>query len=427
MKKLNKVIALVLCAVMLLSCAAFAAPEEPQGTYKEYTALGDSVVRGWGCNENYGHFGETEGDGCMDAFYPEIAADMLGIAEENRHFITLPGCRTKDAYYMLTGDTSLADEFTKSYQVFERLESMLKTTGNENYIRDSIKSSDMISIQVGSNDISVNVALKSGLFAAEEELSTTDAVAKIVKALWDSYGDFIKYFNLVLNEIESIKGDDPDYKVFIVGTYNPLMNCPLDDDMFLPVGTAIATLTALENEFMKHFAEEHEHAVFVDVSNTETHPIAEELSIMNFIKNINNMNYYTHPTEAGYNYIARQLVNAAVNGNDSYNIRIDLGAEKQVVSVTVNNRPVWGYSYEDHVLTIPYYNAGAVNVNVVTKESSGTIGAYSYQLVYSEAAGYTPYEIVGTVNFVNKTLTALRSVLTRCFSLLQSIFSAFTK
>lgn len=418
MKKLSRTIALILCAAMLLSVAVFADSGEVK-QYSEYTALGDSVVRGWGCNDNYGHFGENEGDGCMDAYYPELVAEGLGIAEENCHFITLPGCRTKDAYYMLTGDKSLADAFTESYKVFERLESMIATTGNDNYIRDSIKSSDLITIQVGSNDISVNVALKTGLFTGG---STDGVVGKIVNALWESYADFIKYYSLLLDEIASIKGDDKDYTIMIVGTYNPFMNCPLDDDMFLPVGSAIATLTVLENEFMQKFADSHENVVFVDVSNTETHPIAEELSIMNFIANIDNMNYYTHPTEAGYKYIARQIIDAAAQTHDPYDIRIDMGAEKKILSVKVDGAAVRNYSYEDHALTIAYDDANARSVTVSTVESSGKIGTYVYQLVYTDGEGYTPYLMTGTVDIVNKSIIAIKSVFARAWAFIESIF-----
>ncbi|MBQ7596285.1 MAG: hypothetical protein IJU45_06445, partial [Clostridia bacterium] len=126
-----------------------------------------------------------------------------------------------------------------------------------------------------------------------------------------------KYFDYWKNAypllLDFIKENNPDAKVVLVGTMNPIKNATLNDDVALPIGNAINIIMDLMNAYTRQCALKYGY-MFVDISDVETPSVATQMSIGQILSISDPIEYalIAHPTPKGYEQIANKII-AAVN------------------------------------------------------------------------------------------------------------------
>ena len=352
MKRSFKILALVLAALMavsVFSVAAFAedAPEDPYAALKEgigYLAIGDSFTRGYGAgdnwhdqiylNDSYGNFECRNVDGS----YPNRVAEAFGlyapadIRDTDAKLWPLAHDAVSTAYVLdLLGldDGFRDDEFTyQDGSMIRRYQTDLQYFGDpESYtldgqarygqtgeimsVRDMIKNASLITLGVGQTDV-IYKAQIFGLSLNVLDLSDTASlpagVANIVKLLY-KYFDYWK--DAYPQLLDYIKENNPDAKVVLVGTLNPIKNATITDDVAIPIGNAINFIMDSMNAYTRMCALKYGY-MYVDISDVETPSAATQMSIGHILSIEDSIEYalIAHPTQKGYKQIADRIIAA---------------------------------------------------------------------------------------------------------------------
>lgn len=330
MKQTRRFLSVILALMMLVSVMVVpvAAADVDYGI-QYYVALGDSIAHGMnaevpalkislgidpetGEEITYPTFGTTA-DG-----YPSRVADALEL-ENGDGFLSwaLPGMRTKDILYMLTEKGDYSSDLYVS-MILQDYNGIRPT------VRQNLADADLITLNVGMNDILVGplvvamyeIALEQQAQAEEQaeaqamvdaaedaespEMSLSGSLNSLNASQSDGTLDFVKRFlkhsaagavafrqNLpqILAELRTI---NPDAQIEIVGVYNALREFPMDnealkdlpkllDGMFVEMNLYIAACCARYN------------CTYVDVMNVE-------------------IDGSFHPTVAGYQDMADRIV-----------------------------------------------------------------------------------------------------------------------
>ena len=347
MKKLSKIIALLLAVLMtasLLSVAA-AAADDPYAKRKEgigYLAIGDSFTRGYGAgdnwqeqiylNDSYGNF-ECRNVG---GSYPNLVAEAFGlyapddIRDTSAKLWPLAHDAVSTAYVLdLLGvdDGFRDDEFTydESYMM-ERYETDLRyfgdplsytldgqstygQTGEIMSVRDMVKDASLITIGLGQTD----VIYKAQIFGLNTmDLSDTSAipagVANIISLLYNYFDYWKDAYPLLL---DYIKENNPDAKVVLVGTVNPIKNATMTDDLAIKIGSVLNVIFDSMNAYTKMCAAKYGY-MFVDISDVDTPSSVTQMSIGHILSISDDIEYalIAHPTPNGYKQIADKIISA---------------------------------------------------------------------------------------------------------------------
>ena len=350
MKLSTKIIAILLAVLMtapLLLVPSFAAgaDEDPYAELKEgtgYVAIGDSFTRGYGAGENWqNQIYENEYYGnydCrnVDGSYPNLVAEKFGLNAPNdiRDTSAKLWPIAHDAVsvaYMLDflgiDDGFRDDEFT--YQdgaLLRRYATDLKyfgdplsytidgtaangETGEIMSIRDMIKDASLITIGLGQTD----VIYKAQIFGFNKlDLSDTaslpEGILNILKLLNKYYDYWQGAFPLLLNFIKEV---NPDAKVVLVGTLNPIKNATLKDDSEIQIGNAITGIMDSMNAFTSACAVKYGYK-YVDISDVETPTAVTQMSISQILSISDPIEFalVAHPTPKGYSQIAEKIIAA---------------------------------------------------------------------------------------------------------------------
>ena len=353
MKRSSKVLALILAVLMassllLVPALAADAGEDPYAILKEgtgYVAIGDSFTRGYGAgtnwqneiylNDSYGNY-ECRNVG---GSYPNLIAETFGlnapadIRDMDAKMWPLAHDAVSTAYVLdLLGidDGFRDEEFTYHYSYqMERYETDLRyfgdpqsfnlegtgtygQTGEIMSVREMINNASLITIELGQSDI----IYKAQLFG----LNTLDmsdiaglpgGVAHIIELLWNYYDYWKGAYPLLL---DYIKENNPDAKVVLVGTANPIKDAKLTDDIGIKIGSVINVIFDLINAETKKCALEYGY-MFVDISDVET-PTSITHNSIGYILSITDETEYAlvaHPTAKGYTQIADKVIAAVEN------------------------------------------------------------------------------------------------------------------
>ncbi len=351
MKKLSKTLALLLAVLMtasLCSVAAFAADgeDDPYASLKEgvgYVAIGDSFTRGYGAGDNwqdqiYKNEYPGESDDCrnVDGSYPNRIAEAFGlyapddIRDTDGKLWPLAHDAVSTAYVLdLLGiDDGFRDEehLYDSGSMMRRYAADLTyygdplsykldgtgvygQTGEIMSVRDMIRDASLITIGVGQTD----VIYKTQIFGLNTmDLSDTAAipagVANILK-LFNQYFDYWKGAYPLL--LEYIKEVNPDAKVVLVGTLNPIKDATITDDVAIPIGNLINFMMDSINAYTKMCAMKYGY-IYVDISDVETPAAATTMSIGHILSIEDDIEYalIAHPTQNGYKQIAERIIAA---------------------------------------------------------------------------------------------------------------------
>lgn len=351
MKRFNKTLAVLLALLMaasVLGVAATAEDADPYAALKAgigYVAIGDSFTRGYGAgdnwqeeiyrNDSYGNFDCRNVGGS----YPKLVAEAFGlnapddIRDTTAKVWPLAHDAVSTAYILdLLGidDGFRDDEFTYhfGYQM-ERYETDLRyfgdplsyaldgqsaygQTGEIMSAREMLKNADLITIELGQSDI----VYKAQIFGLNEldmsDIAGLPAGISHIIELLDKYYDYWKDAYPLL--LDFIKENNPDAKVVLVGTLNPLKDATLTDDISVQIGSILNVIFDKINFFTRQCALEYGYT-FVDISDVET-PTSISHKSIGAILSISDATEYAlvaHPTAKGYTQIADRVIEAVEN------------------------------------------------------------------------------------------------------------------
>lgn len=373
MKRFTKIVALILTVCMtasLLSVAAFAADgqDDPYAKLKEgvgYVAIGDSFTRGYGAGDNWqDQIYENEKIGVyncrnVDGSYPNRVAEAFGlyapndIRDTDAKLWPLAHDAVSTAYVLdLLGiDDGFRDEehlydsgammrrYAADLQYFGDPASY-KLDGTGTYdqtgeimsVRDMIKNASLITIGVGQTD----VIYKTQIFGLNTmDLSDTSAipagVANILK-LFNQYFDYWKgAYPLLLDYIKEV---NPDAKVVLVGTLNPIKDATATDDIPIPIGNLINFMMDSVNAYTQMCALKYGY-IYVDINDVETPASAETMSIGHILSISDDIEYalIAHPTQKGYQQIAEKIISAVENDLKLDAVKEQLGVKDFIVKI----------------------------------------------------------------------------------------------
>ena len=350
MKRFTKIIAVILSVLMTASVFAvtsFAADsqEDPYAALKDgigYVAIGDSFTRGYGAGENwqdeiylnddYGNF-ECRNVG---GSYPNRVAEAFGLyapddirdTDAKLWPLAHDAVSTANMLDLLGIDDGFRDdEFTydNSYMT-DRYETDLRyfgdplsytldgqstygETGEIMSVREMLKNADLITIGLGQTD----VIYKAQIFG----LNTMDfsdtagipaGVANILSLLKQYFAYWKDAYPLLL---DFIKENNPDAKVVLVGTVNPIKNATLNDDIAIEIGNLINAIFDSMNTYTKMCAMKYGY-MFVDISDVDTPSSVTQMSIGHILSISDPIEYalIAHPTPSGYKQIAERIIAA---------------------------------------------------------------------------------------------------------------------
>ena len=111
--------------------------------------------------------------------------------------------------------------------------------------------------------------------------------------------------------LDFIKENNPDAKVVLVGTVNPIKNATLNDDVAIEIGNLINGIFDSMNTYTKMCALKYGY-MFVDISDVDTPSSVKQMSIGQILSISDSIEYalIAHPTQSGYKQIAEKIIAA---------------------------------------------------------------------------------------------------------------------
>ena len=441
---MKKIISVVLCVTFIISCFAFTGQSANAQTVKQYgeaggyLAIGDSLFRGCGADGFYINNDEYEG-GQYDMYFlrnvvgavPNQISQAVGcnapddMTDSSGNF--WPLCYPGMTVGMMMDLLGIEDNFTDTALDYQYYDEMLRyfgwegsfdgTRAGEVYIEgecgkcgdiiEVIKKADLITVELGMCDVFYRVyriASNGGSLAggASFDISSVDGIMNLVKTAineinfgFDYWKDFYPYL------IKKIQELNPDATIVMVGSFNLLNELTLTDETVIPLGSLFSGLTTKMNIQYEKWAKEF-NVLYADVANTEVQATENDWSLLGDFKD--NTFTATHPTQAGYDYMVRQILSVLPEETAKEGISVDLGRFEKVDYVLVNGLPVTDYSMDGFVLNIDYPALIGANLTVAVKNDDGTVSVRTYQLLYKPDTGYTAYRIYGRNDFFGTLL-----------------------
>lgn len=354
---MKKTLSIVLCVVMLfaLTVPAFAASGKNYYDYENYMCVGDSIAAGCGLardgkptnfdqnaedytkvySNNYIYLG-YDFAAAPNAYHSlvanELGANLLQCARS--------GLRAVELRYMLDGTYNDYDKDCIWGNTYFDTDGNGFTTADLDalnaYVKysDKIKQADLISINVGSNDVfsfALNVVLREltkdtsdpVLNAIKEYLEKTGNIGAAFGKLIDAYQSMGKiadlttaltttmnkaYMQFTVNYaavIERIYEINPDITIVGVGVYNPFDGFRLSADSNLDLSGIASPVVAAINAHIASYKLKYSNFCYADVVGTQTYPMSYDDHYF--------WEYFSlkvHPDIEGYQFMTKQILDA---------------------------------------------------------------------------------------------------------------------
>ena len=354
---MKKILSIVLCVVMLfaLTVPAFAASGKNYYDYENYMCVGDSIAAGCGLARDGKptNFDQTVDDytkvysndyiylgydfNAAPAAYHSLVANELGA---NLLQCARSALRAVEFRYFLDGTYNDYDESCIWGNIYYdsdgngfTLPDLDAVNAYVNY-PEKIKQADLLSINVGSNDVfsfTLNVVLREltkdtsdpTLSAIKDFLDKTGNVgaafgklidayqsmgktADLVRALTETmnkaYNQFTVNYEAIMKEVYKL---NPDITVVGVGVYNPFTYFRLSEDNQLDLSGIAAPIVTAINAHIASYKLKYDNFYYADVVGTETYPMNYDDRYF--------WEYFTlkvHPTIEGHQFMAQQILDA---------------------------------------------------------------------------------------------------------------------
>ena len=449
-KNLTRMISLLLVFLMAFSCLgmlSYAATAENVVQYGKaggYLAIGDSISRGCGATGFYYAEDGTylpEGEGQYGAYHirnvdgcvPYQIAQAVGCTapyemdEQDATYwpFTYPGMTTAVTLDLLGVDDGFTDtklnyayysdmlEYfgwegsfagVRSGDTIDAVTAAKGAIGKCGNVIELIKKADLITVQLSLCDVfyrAYRIVSNGGMLAdgLSFDLSSTDAIKALLETAIGEIKNGFEYFKeqypMLLAKIIEL---NPNADIVIVGAFNLVNQLTITDDLLAPIGNIISTITDSMNVLYRKWAKEY-NVRYADISSTETQATENDWSLLGDFKDHTFTG--THPTQNGYDYIVRQILDVLPPEDTDTNIKVDLGRFTSVDYVLVNGIPVTNYSMDGFVLSIPYSLPGATNLTIGVKNDDGSISAQTYSLTYKIGEGYSAHRLYGNNDIEN--------------------------
>ena len=354
---MKKTLSIVLCVVMLfaLTVPAFAASGKNYYDYENYMCVGDSIAAGCGLardgkptnfdqnaedytkvySNNYIYLG-YDFAAAPNAYHSlvanELGANLLQCARS--------GLRAVELRYMLEGTYNDYDKDCIWGNTYFDTDGNGFTTADLDalnaYVKysDKIKQADLISINVGSNDVfsfALNVVLREltkdtsdpVLNAIKDYLEKTGNIGAAFGKLIDAYQSMGKiadlataltttmnkaYMQFTVNYaavIEKIYDINPDITIVGVGVYNPFDGFRLSEDSNLDLSGIASPVVAAINAHIASYKLKYSNFCYADVVGTQTYPMSYDDHYF--------WEYFSlkvHPDIEGYQFMTKQILDA---------------------------------------------------------------------------------------------------------------------
>ena len=354
---MKKILSIVLCVVMLfaLTVPAFAASGKNYYDYENYMCVGDSIAAGCGLARDGKptNFDQTVDDytkvysnnyiylgydfNAAPAAYHSLVANELGA---NLLQCARSALRAVEFRYFLDGTYNDYDESCIWGNIYYdsdgngfALPDLDAVNAYVNY-PEKIKQADLLSINVGSNDVfsfTLNVVLreltkdtsdptlnaikdfldKTGnvgaafgkLIAAYQPMGkTADLVRALTETMNKAYNQFTVNYEAIMKEVYKL---NPDITVVGVGVYNPFTYFRLSEDNQLDLSGIAAPIVTAINAHIASYKLKYDNFYYADVVGTETYPMNYDDRYF--------WEYFTlkvHPTIEGHQFMAQQILDA---------------------------------------------------------------------------------------------------------------------
>ena len=331
MKKISRFLAILLVVAMMASfTAAFAMDKGQHKQFKTYTCIGDSIAAGYTVDG----IGEAVAFTRVEGAYHDLLAKMV---DANLIQLACSAFRTVELRYMIDGvytddDGLWGMVWGKHTFSTEALDTFTGT------LMSSLKASDLVTINLGSNDImsytyiSALIAMSEdssipGMDKIKEDLEKTgnlgaallkmvdaaESVGKIRnvltavnKALEKSLNQFKDNWKASIDGILGEGGINPDTIICAVGAYNPGDHIYLDSNNQIDLAPILRPVVTQINNYMKSFVKQYPgHYYFADMVGVETFDVA--------IGDPAFQSYFTwasHPTRLGHAQMANRIYDA---------------------------------------------------------------------------------------------------------------------
>ena len=282
MRTIRPVLALLLALTLLASPGVcFAAGKSGSG-YTYYVSLGDSIANGIGENNvanKYMH--RTPGA------YPDRIANATGA------YLTQLGCggmRTVELRACLEDDYVMADEFANNF-------TRAKVAEIRHFYRPAVAAADLITLNIGANDVATYALLRAKAALAEAGVSTqtigaavsgaddsAGGLAKLlelaqkvggyaaaanaaIQGLWEGYARFTENWDAIIGDIYKL---NPDVTLLVAGFYNPFSELKLSDASLLKLGRALDGVIAAINTQMQSGSAYAGRYLYVDITGIQS-------------------------------------------------------------------------------------------------------------------------------------------------------------
>lgn len=294
-------------------------------------------------------------------------------------------------------------------------------------VKTLAEKASLITVELGMCDVfyrTYRIASKGGMLSdgAEFNVSSAEDVAKLASTaigeIYDGMRHWEQYYPLL---IKTLRAWNPDATIVMVGAFNVVKQLGISDTISVPLGNILDGIPArMNNDYKKWEKEFGDNVIYADISNTE--PLAAEKDWSLLGDFMDNTFAGTHPSQDGYDYITRQVLNAMDPDKEvTTDIVVDLGRFDKVDNVLVDGKKVSDYTMDGHVLTVKCNRTFAKNLTITVTGEDGKTAVQTYALSYSKDTGYTASRIYGTSD-VQKTG---RSFLDLLKSLFQKIIDFF--
>lgn len=294
---------------------------------------------------------------------------------------------------------------------------------------DLAAKADLITVELGMCDVfyrTYRICSKGGMLSdgAEFNINGAEDVVELglsaVSEMYQGMAHWERFYPILINKLLEL---NPNATIAMIGSFNLVNQLRITDSIPIPLGSVFSTITegmnAKYEEWDKQFGD---RVVYVDISNTETKAAEKDWALVGDF--MDNTFAGTHPTQDGYNYIERQIVDALYGEKVvTTDIVVDLGRFQKVDSVLLDGKKIdpADYSMDGYKLTVKHNGSGAKNLTITVNNDDGTTTIQTYLLRYSADKGYTAERLYGTSD-AKKTG---RSFLDMLKSLFQKIIDFF--
>ena len=251
MKASKRILCVLLAAVLLSSCCVgFAQSGKDYSGYRQYLSLGDSIANGIGENNVENKYMYRTPGAYPDLIAKEIGAELTQLA--------CGGMRTVELRACLEDDYVMPDELANNF-------SRAKVDEIRGLYAPAIKNADIITLNIGSNDILTYAMLRAKAASSALGIRIDGAIAELeakgeytaalvtllnavktvdkygtivseaIDGLSDGYVHFCRNWDAIIGDIYTL---NPKVTLMVAGFYNPFNELKLTDDSLIELGKA---------------------------------------------------------------------------------------------------------------------------------------------------------------------------------------------